>query len=128
MLVTEFEKDAYRTPDNLVSLEEVLDVTLDGLQDAVAAVTELKMFNLAKACHKSFGLGDWNQWELFIVDAIRKDKDRMDRLNRLLETRPPLTSQERVGQFELTVEVYDRSTLTVVHQTTCKSRVVPSAS
>ncbi|KAH9169941.1 hypothetical protein EDB89DRAFT_1364233 [Lactarius sanguifluus] len=136
MLVTEFEKDAYRTPDNLVSLEEVLDVTLNGLQDAVAAVTELKMFNLAsfedhpayralaraqariRACHKSFGLGDWNQWELFIVDAIRKDKERMDRLNKLLETRPPLTSQERVGQFELTVEVYDRSTLTVVHQTT----------
>ncbi|KAH9056281.1 hypothetical protein EDB87DRAFT_1687610 [Lactarius vividus] len=136
MLVTEFEKDAYRTPDNLVSLEEVLDVTLNGLQDAVAAVTELKMFNLAsfedhpayralaraqtpiRACHKSFGLGDWNQWELFIVDAIRKDKERMDLLNKLFETRPPLTSQERVGQFELTVEVYDRSTVTVVHQTT----------
>ncbi|KAH9018604.1 hypothetical protein EDB85DRAFT_2199075, partial [Lactarius pseudohatsudake] len=130
MLVTEFEKDAYRTPDNLVSLEEALEVTLNGLQDAVAAVTELKMFNLAsfedhpayrtlaraqtriRACHKSFG------WELFIVDAIRKDKERMDRLNRLLETRPPLTSQERVGPFELTVEVYDRSTLAVVHQTT----------
>ncbi|KAH9014239.1 hypothetical protein EDB84DRAFT_1568279 [Lactarius hengduanensis] len=136
MLVTEFEKDAYRTPDNLVSLEEALEVTLNGLQDAVAAVTELKMFNLAsfedhpayrtlaraqtriRACHKSFGLGDWSQWELFIVDAIKKDKERMDRLNRLLETRPPLTSQERVGPFELTVEVYDRSTLTVVHQTT----------
>ncbi|KAH9035763.1 hypothetical protein EDB85DRAFT_2143515 [Lactarius pseudohatsudake] len=136
MLVTEFEKDAYRTPDNLVSLEEALEVTLNGLQDAVAAVTELKMFNLAsfedhpayrtlaraqtriRACHKSFGLGDWSQWELFIVDAIRKDKERMDRLNRLLETRPPLTSQERVGPFELTVEVYDRSTLAVVHQTT----------
>ena len=100
----------------------VLQDTLSGLEEAVAAVTELKMFNLAsfedhpayrtltkaqtriKACHKSFGvrtpvatskigrfliagqLGDWSQWELFILDAIRKDKERMGRVNKLLET------------------------------------------
>ncbi|KAF8265882.1 hypothetical protein EI94DRAFT_1734447 [Lactarius quietus] len=127
MLVTEFEKDAYRTPDNLVTLEEC---------EAVDAVTELKIFNLAsfedhnayrtlagaqtriKACHKSFGLGDWSQWELFIVDAIRKDKERMGRLNKLLETRPPLTSQESADQIELTVEVIDTTTNTSLPPTT----------
>ena len=31
-------------------------------------------------------LDDWSQWELFITDAIRKDKERMGRLNKLLET------------------------------------------
>lgn len=130
MLVTEFEKDAYRTPDNLVILEDVLQDTLTGLQEAVSAVTELKIFNLVsfedhsayktlaraqtriKACHKSFGLGDWSQWELFIVDAIRKDKDRMDRLNRLLNIR----TQESAEQIELILDVYDGSTSTVLHQ------------
>jgi len=136
MLVTEFEKDAYRTPDNLVTLEEALRDTLDGLQEAVAAVTELKIFNLAsfedypayralaraqtriKACHKAFGLADWSQWELFVVDAIRKDKERMARLNQLLETRPPLISPESAEQVELTVELFNRSTSTVLYGTT----------
>jgi hypothetical protein len=90
-------------------------------------------------------LDDWSQWELFIVDAIRKDKERMGRLNKLLENvsgfaaffpllmclmmsiqRPSLTSQEIAEQVQLTVDVYDRSTSTVLHQTTCKSQVVPS--
>ena len=55
-------------------MNRALNVTLDGLQEAVAAVTELKIFNLAsfedhpayrtlakaqtriKACHKFFGV------------------------------------------------------------------------
>jgi len=136
VLVTEFEKDAYHTPDNLVALEEALNVTFDGLQEAVAAVTELKIFNLAnfedhpayrtlaraqtriRASHKSFGLDDWSQWELFLADAIKKDKERMGRLNRLLETRPSLTNQEVAQQIELTVDVFDRSTSILLRQTT----------
>jgi hypothetical protein len=31
-------------------------------------------------------LGDWNQKELLIADAVRKDKERMDWFNKLLET------------------------------------------
>ncbi|KAH8990442.1 hypothetical protein EDB86DRAFT_3080426 [Lactarius hatsudake] len=128
VLVTEFEKDTYRTSDNLVVLEEALNATLKALQEAIAAVAELKTFNLdnfedhpaykaltraqrsVKKCHNTFALGDWSQEELLIADAIRKDKERMDWLNRLLQTRPPLASQGKVEQIELTVAVYDGST------------------
>lgn len=37
--------------------------------------------------------------------------------------RPPLTSQE---QIELILDVYDRSTSTVLHQAICKSEVILS--
>ncbi|KAH9017890.1 hypothetical protein EDB84DRAFT_1442629 [Lactarius hengduanensis] len=138
VLVTEFEKDTHRTSDNLVVLEEALNATLKALQEAIAAVAELKTFNLdnfedhpaykaltraqkyVRKCHNTFALGDWSQVELLIADAIRKDKERMDWLNRLLQTRPPLASQVKVEQIELTVAVYDGSTSKSnhVHQTT----------
>jgi len=113
-----------------------LNATLKALQEAIAAVTELRIFDLdsfedhpaykalaraqryIKACHNTFGLGDWNQKELLIADAVRKDKERMERFNRLIETRPTLTSRERAGQIELTVFVYERSTSKAIHQTT----------
>ncbi|KAI9449356.1 hypothetical protein BJY52DRAFT_253062 [Lactarius psammicola] len=136
MLVTEFEKDTYRTQENLVPLEEALNATIKALEEASAAVKELKIFNLdnfedhpaykaltraqthIKTCYSTFGLGDWSKKELLIGDAERKDKERMDWINRLLETRPSLTSQGGAEQIELTVVVYDRSTSGSVHQTT----------
>jgi len=127
-LVSEFGETKNRTQANLVYLDEALTATLNGLRKAVDAVTELRIFNLdnfeghpayqslqdahasIKKCHdKLFASGDWSKWERFIADAIGKDKERMGRLNKLLETRPPLTNQERAEQIELTVLVYDTS-------------------
>ncbi|KAI9435104.1 hypothetical protein H4582DRAFT_2080025 [Lactarius indigo] len=138
MLVTEFEKDTHHTSDNLVTLEEALNATHKGLQEAIVAVAGLKTFNLdnfeehpaykalksaqkyIKACHNTFALGNWSREELNIDDAVRKDKERMDWLNKLLQTRPPLAGQGKVEQLELTIAVYDESTSTSnhVHQTT----------
>jgi len=132
-LVTEFSATKNHTPDNLVYLEEALNVTRDGLIEAVNAITELKIFNLddfedhpanqtlekahalIKKCHDRFELGDWSKWAQFIADAIRKDKERMSQLNKLLN-RPSHTLQKRVDQIELTV--YVESSSRVVHQTT----------
>ncbi|KAH9007399.1 hypothetical protein EDB84DRAFT_1572927 [Lactarius hengduanensis] len=133
-------KKTHRTSDNLVVLEEALNATFKALQEAIAAVAELKTFNLEiiskttpltkpvqgrRDTSESVTiplrcLGDWSQEELLIADAIRKDKERMDWLNRLLQTRPPLASQVKVEQIELTVAVYDGSTSKSnhVHQTT----------
>ncbi|KAH9035758.1 hypothetical protein EDB85DRAFT_1942921, partial [Lactarius pseudohatsudake] len=121
-LVTEFEKDTHRTSDNLVVLEEALNATLkaDNFEDHPAYKALTGMQRYVRKCHNTFALGDWSQEELLIADAIRKDKERMDWLNRLLQTRPPLASQVKVEQIELTVAVYDGSTSKSnhVHQTT----------
>jgi hypothetical protein len=68
----------------------------------------------------------WSQNENFLSDAVRKDKERMDDLNKLLATvsrirqlflsrvphfslslnqRPPLTIKERAAQVKVTVTV-----------------------
>lgn len=128
MLVSEFGETKNRTQENLVYLDEALTATLNGLRKAVDAVTELRIFNLdnfedhpayeslqdahasIRKCHDRFREpGGWSKWDLFIADAIRKDKERMGQLNKLIETRPPLTNQERAEQIELTVLVYDTS-------------------
>jgi hypothetical protein len=81
-----------------------LNATLKGLEEAVATATELKIYNLddleyhpafqtlekarahIKTCHdKLFELAKWNQWEVFITDAIKKDMERMSQLNKILE-------------------------------------------
>jgi len=70
--------------------------------------------------------GIWGRNEQFLSDAVRKDKERMDELNKLLATvsrirelflsrvphislfliqRPPLTIQERAAQVKVTVTV-----------------------
>jgi len=136
-LVTEFGDKKKRTPDNLVLLEAALNATLQGVKEAVDAVTELKIFDLnnfeghpayqtleeshehIKKCYDSFfDLGDWSEWELLIADAIKKDKERMGRLNKLLDTRHSLTVQERAEQIDLTVGVFDTSSSRFIHETT----------
>jgi hypothetical protein len=90
----------------------------------------------------SFGAqldGDWNEREQLISDAVRKDKERMEKLNEALATvskiecfpcmcltelmqRPPLTVLERPAQIKVTVAVVDRSTAGLVGHVTCTSQ------
>jgi len=127
-LVTEFEKEPNHTADNSLVLEDTCDETLKALKEVVAAVTELKIFDTInfedhiaykalgvaeyhiKNCFAAFGLdGIWIEKEKLIAQAVKKDKDRMDELNKLLATRPPLTLQERAAQVKVTVTVYYQS-------------------
>jgi hypothetical protein len=133
-LVTEWQLEKNHTPENLALLEGALNATLKGLEEAVATATELKIYNLddleyhpayqtlekarapIKTCHdRLFELPKWNQWEVFISDAIQKDKDRMSQLNKILEKRPSPTTQ---NQIELTVYVFEPTSLGNVYQTT----------
>jgi len=123
-LVTAFADEARHTADNALVLEDTCDETLAALKAVVASVTELKIFDTfnledhpaykalsvaqdhIKACFAAFGLeGIWIDKERLIFEAVQKDKDRMDELNKLLETRPPLTIQERAAQVKVTATV-----------------------
>jgi len=125
LLVAEFAKEPHHTADNSLLLEDTCDETLKALKQVVAAVTELKMFemtnfedhaaymalvvaqNQIRACFNAFGLGgSWGEKEQIIIDAVRKDRDRMEELNKRLVTRPPFTMQERAAQVKVTVAVY----------------------
>ncbi|KAI0247273.1 hypothetical protein BJV78DRAFT_1285698 [Lactifluus subvellereus] len=129
VLATEFGKERHHTAENALSLEVTCNETLKALKEAVAAVTELKIFdtvdledhpaykalvvaqNHIKGCFNAFGLNsDWNEKEQLISDAVRKDKERMEVLNKALATRPPLTVHERPAQVKVTVSVMDRTT------------------
>ncbi|KAH9992152.1 hypothetical protein BJV77DRAFT_1003788 [Russula vinacea] len=124
-LVTEFEKESHHTAHNVLPLEDACDEALKALTQVVAAVTELKIFDLArleehpaskalrdvkepiKTCFNSFGLGDsWAEKEQLFSDAVAKDRKRMEDLNRLLTKRPPLTLQEKAALVKVTVDIY----------------------
>jgi len=123
-LVTAFAHEARHTADNALILEDTCDETLKALKVVVAAVAELKIFDTSnlednaaykallvaqdhiRGCFAAFGLeGIWSEKERLIADAVRKDKERMDELNKLLETRPPLTIRERAAQVKVTATV-----------------------
>ncbi|KAI0300712.1 hypothetical protein B0F90DRAFT_1817465 [Multifurca ochricompacta] len=132
-LVTEFGKEKNHTAENALFLEEfvIFDSPPFGLslKEAAAAVTELRTVdtenleehaaykalvvaqNRIKICFSAFGLeDDWSAKELLLSDAVTKDKERMDELNKALRTRPPLTTQERAAQAKVTVAVYEKTT------------------
>lgn len=88
---------------------------LDNFEDHPAYKALARAQRYIKTCYNTFGLGDWNQKEMLIADAVRTDKEHMDLFNKLLETRLPLT---RAEQIELTVVVYERSTSRPIYQTT----------
>jgi len=124
-LVTEFEKESHHTAHNVLPLEDACDEALKALKQVAAAVTELKLFDMAglenhpaykalhdakepiKTCFNSFKLGDsWAEKEQLLSDAVIKDRKRMEDLNRLLTTRPPLTLQEKAALIKVTIDVY----------------------
>ncbi|KAI9449587.1 hypothetical protein BJY52DRAFT_1227701 [Lactarius psammicola] len=133
MLVTEFEKDTYRTQENLVPLEECVgyDFTVTTLArllmrtrdeqgiertlkalEASAAVKELKIFNL----------DNFEDHPAYKALTGRTHIKRVTVPLGLAIGRPSLTSQGGAEQIELTVVVYDRSTSGSVHQTTFPSK------
>ncbi|KAI0271229.1 hypothetical protein BGY98DRAFT_201365 [Russula aff. rugulosa BPL654] len=108
-LVNKFKEESHHTADNILPLEDACDEALKALQAAAGAVTELKIFDMAKfedhaarkvinkakeqikTCFDTFGLGDaWSEHERLLYVAVEKDKKRMEDLNRVLTTRPPL--------------------------------------
>jgi len=126
-LVNEFKEESHHTADNILPLEEACDEALRALQAAAGAVTELKVIDMAKfedhaarkaingakelikTCFNTFGLADtWSEQERLLSVAAEKDRKRMEDLNRILTTRPPLTIQERAEFIKVTVNVYYR--------------------
>jgi len=128
ILVVEFEQKHRRTAENALALEDACDETFNALNKVIAAVTELKIFDTTnledhaasqalavaigqiRACYAAFGLDDsWSEKEQLLADAVKKDKARMEELNKRLATRPPLTIQERAAQVKVFVSVYYQS-------------------
>lgn len=124
-LVNVFREESHHTADNILPLEDACDEALKALQAAARAVTELKIFDMAKfedhaarkaineakkqikTCFDNFGLGDsWSEQERLLSVAAEKDRKRMEDLNKVLTTRPPLTIQERAAFIQVTVTVY----------------------
>ncbi|KAI0249092.1 hypothetical protein BJV78DRAFT_1284237 [Lactifluus subvellereus] len=135
LLATEFEKESHHTAQNVRPLEEACDLTHKALKEIVDTVTELNIFDVAdlenhpafealataqhyiKICFNAFGLdGDWSGTEQLISDAVEKDKERIEEVNRALTALPPSTVQRRAALVKVYVSVIDQTTSGLVAQ------------
>ncbi|KAI0263560.1 hypothetical protein BC834DRAFT_971251 [Gloeopeniophorella convolvens] len=111
-LADHFTKTADSTVENVNSLEEAIDETLLALKAAVQAVTELRNFDLTnfernttingfqeaekriKESFESFGLLEkWNEKQGDLAGALKKDKDRMTELNKMISKKAVATTE-----------------------------------
>jgi len=133
-LAAEFEKESHHTAQNAVALEEACNLTLRALKEIVDTVTELNIFDttdleyhpafraLAIAQHRiklsfsAFGLDDWSGKEQLILDAVERDKERIEEVNRALTALPLLMVQRRAALVNVYVSVIDQTTSGLISQ------------